>query len=541
MAMKLPKMGIQEMMKDGHKILEEAVYRNIQAVKELSQVTRTSLGPNGKNKMIINYLDKLFVTNDAATILREMEIIHPACKVLVLSSEQQQKEVGDSTNFVIVFGGELLQKADGLLRMGLTQSEISDGFNKACKKALEELQDIVVKKVEDLKNREELTQAIKSVIASKQYGYEDFLAPLVAEASLSVLPQNPKNFNVDNVRVVKILGGTLTDSKVVKGMVFGREPEGIVTRAEKAKIAVFSCPIDNAKTETKGTVLIKNSDELKAFSKDEEQRLEQSIKAIADTGVKVVVTGSAIGEMALHFLNRYNLLALKVLSKFDLRRLCKATNATALARLGAPIAEEIGTCDIVETIEIGSDRVTVFRQESEESAMSTIVVRGATQNMMDDIERAVDDGVNLVKSLGRDNRLLPGAGAVELELSRRIQTFGQKSPGLDQYAIKKFGEAFEVIPRTLCENAGLDATDVISQLYAGHQAGNVSIGVDVENEDKGVCDINVKQIYDSYISKYWAIKFANDAAMTILKVDQIIMSKVAGGPKPKDNPNWDED
>jgi T-complex protein 1 subunit theta len=195
----------------------------------------------------------------------------------------------------------------------------------------------------------------------------------------------------------------------------------------------------------------------------------------------------------------------------------------------------------VETVEIGGDRVTVFRQEEEESAMATLVVRGATQNMMDDIERAVDDGVNVIKVLLKDGRLLPGAGATEIELSRRIQAFGQKSPGLDQYAIKKFGEAFEVIPRTLCDNAGIDGGDVISQLYAAHQSGKMSMGVDVEQDEKGVCDVTEKQIFDAYQAKYWAIKFATDAAMTILKVDQIIMSKPAGGPKPRDNPNWDED
>jgi len=337
-----------------------------------------------------------------------------------------------------------------------------------------------------------------------------------------------------------------------------------VTHAEKAKVAIFSCPLDTPKTETKGTVLISNGEELKAFAKQEEERLETVFRDIANTGVKVVVTGSGIGEMALHFLNRYNLVAVKVLSKFDLRRLCKATGATALARLvrppllftlfhslltsfpsfspqGAPIPEEIGKCDVVETVEIGGDRVTVFRQEEEESAMATLVVRGATQNMMDDIERAVDDGVNVIKLLLKDGRLLPGAGATEIELSRRIQAFGQKSPGLDQYAIKKFGEAFEVIPRTLCDNAGIDSVDIISQLYAQHQNGKVSFGVDIEEEEKGVCDVVEKKIFDAHQAKYWAIKFATDAAMTILKVDQIIMSKPAGGPKPRDNPNWDED
>jgi hypothetical protein len=348
MTMKLPKVGVQDLMKDGHKVpfffffflflflilivffFERSLkkpstgtFRQSRSCHKLpglhldlmvffslpfsfsyccrgkllnffSSSFYVSFSLTGKNKMIVNHLDKLFVTNDAATMLKEMDIIHPACKVLVLGSDQQQKEVGDSTNFVIVFGGELLQKAEALLKMGLTQTEISDGFNKACKKALEELDckkkkqffllfffffllffsasfllfllptnlvpfsyyylALVVKKVEDISSREQLLMAVKSVIASKQvcfflsafiiffsfffflissffsfffaqYGYEEFLSPLVVDACLSVMPSNPRNFNVDNVRVVKIMGASLLDSRVIRGMVFGREPE----------------------------------------------------------------------------------------------------------------------------------------------------------------------------------------------------------------------------------------------------------------------------------------------------------------------------
>lgn len=189
-----------------------------------------------------------------------------------------------------------------------------------------------------------------------------------------------------------------------------------------------------------------------------------------------------MGELALHYLNRLDILVVKVLSKFDLRRLCRVTGATALARLGAPMPEEMGFCDIVETIEIGGDRVTVFRQEDETSRTATIVLRGATSNHLDDIERAIDDGVNIVKAITKDNRLVPGAGATEMELNKRLLVVGERTPGLNQHSIKKFAEALEVIPRTLAENAGLDATEVLSKLYAAHYKENdgVAIGVDVE-------------------------------------------------------------
>jgi len=535
MALRIPQsIGLSSMLKEGYQVsqgVDEAVERNIQAINELSQITRTSLGPNGKNKMVINHLEKLFVTSDAATIVRELEVIHPAAKIVVLASNQQESESGDATNFVVSFAGELLQKAEYLLKMGLKPSEINQGYDIAGKKALALMEEISNESVTDAFNKDQITRAVKTAIGSKQYGYEDLLAPLVAEASLEVMPENPANFNVDSVRVVKILGGSINDTKVVKGMVFGRQPEGSVTRATDAKVAVFSCPLDISQTETKGTVLIHNADEMLNFSKGEEAQIEKIFKEIADSGAKVVVTGSGIGDMALHFLNRMGLLVIKVLSKFDLRRLCRVIGATPLARLGKPMAEELGYCDVVETVEIGSDRCTVFRQDKESTKTSTIVIRGGTTNMLDDVERAIDDGVNTVKALVKDGRYLPGAGATEIELAKRLMEFGEKTPGLNQYAIKKFAEAFEVIPITLAENAGMDSTEVLSNLYSAHQKGEVSAGVDIESDKNGVIDATKAGIVDSLPIKYNALKLAIDAVITVLSVDQIIMSKPAGGPK----------
>ncbi|KAJ2959016.1 hypothetical protein NQZ79_g5419 [Umbelopsis isabellina] len=549
MALRIPKNTLPQLFKDGYKFqqgIEEAVIRNIEATHELSEVTRTSLGPNGRNKMIVNHLEKLFVTNDAATIIRELEVVHPAAKLLVMASQQQESEVGDATNFVLVFAGELLEKAAYLLRMGLHPSEVIQGYELARDKALAILEELTINKATSLTDANELKKAVKSAIASKQYGYEDLLSDYVIECALNVMPKNPKDFNVDNIRVVKIMGSSVYESKVVRGMVFGREPEGSIQNATKAKIAVFTCPLDISQTETKGTVLIHNAQEMLNFTKDEEAQVEKIFKELADAGVKVVVTGNGVGELALHYLNRYNIMAVKVLSKFDLRRLCRVIGATALARLGAPMAEEMGYCDIVETVEIGGDRVTVFRQEElDKSRTSTIVLRGATQNSLDDLERAIDDGVNVIKSLTKDNRLLAGAGASEMELNKRLQAVADKTPGLNQHAIKKFAEALEVIPRTLCENAGLDATEVLSRLYAAHfQEGDAGavIGVDVENENDGTLDAAKAEIFDSFYAKYWATKLATDTALTVLRVDQIIMSKPAGGPKPpKQQGNWDED
>jgi len=210
--------------------------------------------------------------------------------------------------------------------------------------------------------------------------------------------------------------------------------------------------------------------------------------------MNVLVAGSSIGELALHYLNRHGILVIKVLSKFDLRRLCRVVGASPLARLGAPTPDEMGACDVVETVEIGGDRVTVFRQDTDATRTATVVVRGATTNQMDDVERAIDDGVNVIKGVLKDSRLVAGAGATELELAKRVAEFGEKTPGLAQHAIKRFADALEVVPRTLAENAGLDATEVLSRLYAAHQGndeGVVGVDIEVSNSKNGQAEVGV--------------------------------------------------
>ncbi|RHY04379.1 hypothetical protein DYB36_000901 [Aphanomyces astaci] len=531
-----PAAGLSGLLKDGHKHFEgvdEAVAKNIEAVKQLADISRTSLGPNGMRKLVINHLDKIFVTSDTATIVQELEVVHPAAKMVVMAAKMQQTEFGDATNLVVSIAGELLMQAAGLLRMGLHASEIVTGYKKAYEKALEILNTLEVHAVRDVRNQAELEKIIRPVVGAKQYGYEDVLATLVAEAALTVFPNKPKaaKINVDNIRVTKIMGGNVFDSRVVKGMVVQRDTEGSVKKVDGAKVAVFGCGIEVSSTEAKSTVLIKTADELMNYNKGEEERLDEAIRAISESGATVVIAGGSISEMALHFLEKYHLLSIRIQSKWELRRLCRAVNATALVRLGAPTPEEMGFCDHVSVQEVGGKKITVFRQDQEDAKMATIILRASTDNVLNDLERAIDDGVNTVKAACKDGRFVAGGGATEIEVARQIEAFGNTIPGLDQYAIKKFAEALEIVPRMLAENAGQQGTEVISSLYAAHGAGKANAGVDVET---GVVEnMLAANVVDHLETKKAALRLGADVAITVLRVDQIIMAKAAGGPKPR--------
>jgi len=542
MALHVPKApGFASMMKDGARFfsgLEEAVIRNIGACKEFSETVQTCYGPNGMNKMVINHLDKLFVTNDCATIIRELEVEHPAAKMLILGSQMQENEIGDGTNYVIIIAGQLLKEAESLIRMGLTPTEVADGYERALDKALEILdsQEMCCKEIKDLKNITEVLEPLRSAVASKQYGNEDFLSDLIAKACVATMMDKSEkaSFNVDNVRVCKILGGSLYNSDIIQGMVFRRSVESNVTKKENCKVAIFTCPVDAIQTETKGTVLIKTAEELTNFSRGEETQLEEQIKAIADSGAGVVVSGGKIGDMALHFINKYGMMAVRLTSKWDVRRLARATGATALPRITAPTVEELGMADKVYIDELGDTEIVVFRVGGDESKLATIVVRGSTENYIDDIERAIDDGVNVYKGLCKDGRIVAGGGATEIELARQIAAWGETHPGLEQYSIGKFAQALEIIPRVLAENSGVKPKEIISKLYAAHSEGKRTMGFDIEGESGDIKECDKAKVLDLLISKKWALKYATNAACTVLRVDQIIMAKRAGGPKPRD-------
>ena len=277
--------------------------------------------------------------------------------------------------------------------------------------------------------------------------------------------------------------------------------------------------------------MLRNAEDLLTYTAGEEEHMETFVKGLAEAGVSVVIGSGSVSELSLHYFEKYKIFVLKLMSKWELRRLAKSVGATPVVKLGTPTPEELGFANEVRVTEISSTKCTIFRRDEDENKIATIVLRGSTNSMLDDAERAIDDGVNTVKSLVKDKRLLPGGGATEIHIASLVSSYGKSQPGLDQYAVEKFGQAFEVIPRTLAENAGLKAEEILAKLYA-ETSKSTEFGLDVS--DGQVKNVKEAFILDSMEVKTWAIKLAIDAVLTILRVDQIIMAKPAGGPKPRD-------
>lgn len=537
--------GVGNMLKKGHSSaagLDEAVMKNIEAAKQISQMVASSLGPNGMKKLVVNHLGKIIVSSDCATLVKELEVDHPAASMLSLAAQMQDQELGDATNLTVTFAGELLKLAEDLLVQGLHTSEVVAGYKTAAAFTLAKLPQLVCHTVADPRDEAQLTYAVKTVLQAKQLGYEDVLASLVARAALAVMPaEGPPAMKQESVRIIKLIGGNIHQSTVVHGMLLPRSVEGTITRVAKAKITVFGCALESEGTETQGTVLIRNAEDMLNYNKSEEKALEEVIAAVAATGTNVVVTGGTVSEMALHFLEKYKIMVIKSPSKWDIQRLCKTVGATALIRLGPATPEEMGACASVHVKEYGVKKVTVFEQAgSEDSLVASILLRSSVVSNINDLERACEDGLACVQHLCRNPNFVPGGGAAEMEVASCLRKLADETDSLDQYAIRKFGEAFEAVPRVLAENSGQDATTVVSNLYAAHAEGSAealkgpNVGVDIEGG--GVKDCAAAGIIDLLPTKESAIRLAVDSALTVLRVDQIIMSKKAGGGKTHGGP-----
>eukprot|EP00977_Amphora_coffeiformis_P022552 scaffold11046_cov183-Amphora_coffeaeformis.AAC.4 len=543
--------GLTGMLKEGSRHVQDesagnasVVLRNIDACLQLSRMVQSSMGPQGRCKLVVNHLEKILVTSDCAAILKQVQIEHPTANLLAMAVKKQEEERGDQTNFVLTFAGELLWQTALLIQKMTWQTapEILAGYQQALKLVTEEyLPAQVCETVTTPLDKPALLRVLTPVLQSKQYGSAEILAPLVADACLLLMQDNPSSLSIESIRTVGILGASVRQSTLLEGYVAKRGLETTVTSCQDCKIAVYATGLEASSTEAKGTVVMNNAAELQAYNRSEEDKMKDIIAGIAASGVKLVVSGGNISDMALHFLDKYNLACLRLGSKWELRRLCQAVGATALVRLGTPMPDEMGYATSVEQQELGDQTVTVLKVGAA-SKLATIVLRASTQTVLADLERATDDGVQAIAQICKDGRLVYGGGCVEMACSTALLRHADQVPGLAQYALQAFAKALQIVPRVLAENAGYKAATAVANLQAAHAAhssenGVCEAGIDIDKEDAGenstvgVASMKEKAVVDVMATKLSALTLAVDAATTILKIDQIIMSKPAGGPK----------
>eukprot|EP01029_Cantina_marsupialis_P028342 TRINITY_DN776027_c0_g1_i1.p1 TRINITY_DN776027_c0_g1~~TRINITY_DN776027_c0_g1_i1.p1 ORF type:complete len:543 (-),score=185.06 TRINITY_DN776027_c0_g1_i1:155-1747(-) len=523
--------GAQSVMKSGFKNfsgVEGNIIPNCETAANFANKFSTTLGPNGKKKLVVNHLDKTMITNDCNSIGSELEINHPVLNLIMMATKAQAEAHGDGTNFIMTLLKGSCRQFSIDIAKGLHPTELVDGLRMTLEEIERTMPSLVLPK-EALR----LKDAIRSAVDAKEHSFSDLICQWVSESVAIVMKKGSTNLAVDAVRIAKIPGGTVSDSKVVNGIVVGRPASSVIRKVEKGKVLVLSVGIEVSSAETQSAVVIKTDEELKNYAKSEESRMEEEIKAIADSGVKVIVAGGSISDMAQHFINKYGMMSVKTHSKFELRRICQAVGGTALVRVGPPTEEEKGYVDLCEVQGIGGSYVTVFSQDTDDSRIATIVLRGPTPSLLEAIERAIDDGVCTAKSWYKDPRVVSGGGAFELALCKHLSKFGQECPGLQQYAIKAFAKALEAVPRQLAESCGYNPAEVLSELYSHHAIGETTYGVDVDQLETRICDMDKKGVYDLYATKLCAIKLVVDVCITILSCDQIVMAKQAGGPKPR--------
>nr|XP_056719604.1 T-complex protein 1 subunit theta-like [Euleptes europaea] len=537
--------GFPQMLKEGMKCftgLQETLFSNLTACKALVRSLRTCYGPMGRNKLVVNHLGKSFHTSHAATILRELELENPVACLLRTAAETQEEETGDGTNYVVLLAGALLENAEKLLRSGLPVVHIRAGYEMACKEALRLLPGLICHVLKKPHDVDEVRWVLQTIVGSKIFGHQKFLSRLVAKACVLVLPHAGTPFNPEFIRICKVPGGDVANSRVVEGVVTCTEAEGIIKRVERARVAVYSCPFGPAGLEAKSTAIFQSAEQLKDFGGDEEKLMEHRVQTIAMASVNTIVVGGKVEDMALFYANKYRIMVVRLSSRMELQSLCRAVGATLLLSLVPPLPEAIGHCRRVYMSEIGSTSVVIFSQDGAACPVVTVVLRGATQEMLDCLEEAVHDGVSVYKVLGSDPRLLPGSGATEMALSVRLSTLGMYYPGSEQYGILEFSQALKTLPAILAENAGLPVNEVMAKMEVQHQLGTQNTGIKLVAEEAETISAIKEGLLDPLLVKHRAITLATQVTVMLLGVSEIMVAKKSGGPKPRgENPNWDKE
>ena len=516
----------------------EAQKANITAAKVIAESVKSSLGPKGMDKMLVDGFGDVTITNDGATILEEMEVQHPAAKMMVEVSKTQDDEVGDGTTTSVVVAGELLKNAEDLIDQNVHPTIIVDGYKAAANKALEILDQIAVKT--DPLDKAVLRKVAEVSLASKILAeYKETMADLAVNAILQVAEKTADGYKVDidDVKVEKKPGESLSDTVLIKGIVLDKEVvhPGMPKRIEDARIALVDVPLEVEKTEFEAKINIENPEQMKAFLDEEEKMLKTMVEKVAKTEANVLLCEKGIDDVSQHYLAKEGILAVRRVKQSDMEKLVKATGGRVVSNLDDLKASDLGHAQLVEERKIADDKM-VFVEGCKNPKAVTILVRGGSERLVDEAERSIHDALCVVRDVVRDPRVVGGGGAPEAEIARRLRDYAQKLSGKEQLAVLAFAEALEVLPMALAENAGLDPIDIMVQLRAAHEKGQLWAGVDVY--DGKVADLKEKGILEPHGVKMQVIKSAAEAACMILKIDDVIAAAKTredkGPPKGKD-------
>jgi len=510
---------------------KEAQRNNIAAAKLIAEIVKTSLGPRGMDKMLVDSLGDVTITNDGATMLKEIDVQHPAAKMLVEVSKTTDNEVGDGTTSAVVLAGALLEKAEELLDKNVHSTVIVDGYMKAAKKAVAALQEVAEKITPD--SREWLVKVARTSMQTKLVSKEaQDLAELVVDAVLAVAEKQDTKYVVDieNVKVEKKPGGSLGDTKLVQGIVLDKEVvhSGMPKRVDKAKIALVSAPFEIEKTEFDAKLNITDPSMMKKFLDEETKMLKGMVDKVTSIGATVVICQKGIDDIAQHYLAKANVLAVRRAKESDMTKLAKATGARVVNNFEDLSEKDLGYAATVEERKVEEDK-WVFVEGAKNPKAVTLLIRGGTQRIVDEAERSLHDAIMVTKDVIEKPAVVAGGGAAEAEAAYQVQKWAEKLSGREQLAAQKFAEALETIPVALAENAGMDPIDAQVEFRAKHAEGGKWFGIDA-HEGK-IKDMYLKQVFEPLAVKEQIIRSASEVASMILRIDDVIAAgKMKGGP-----------
>ena len=512
----------------------DAQRMNINAAKVVAETVRTTLGPKGMDKMLVDAAGAVTVTNDGVTILREMNIEHPSAKMIVEIAKTQEDEVGDGTTTAVVLAGELLKRAEILLEQEIHPTVIAKGYRMAAEKAQSILRNIASPVTE--KDAAVLSKIAMTAMTGKgAENNKDLLARLAIKAvqQVTIEEDGKSTVDIDDIKLEKKVGGSVEETELIKGIVLDKERvhSTMPRRVEKAKIALVDSALEVKSTEMDAKISITDPEKMQAFLDMEENMLREMVERVTSTGANVVCCQKGVDDLAQHFFAKKGVYVMRRIKKSDMEKLAKATGASIVTDLKNLTAKDLGAAGVVEQIRVGEEGMT-YVKECRNPRSVTLLVRGGTEHVIDEVKRALDDALGDIAAALNMRLVVAGAGAPEIELARNLRHYAEGLSGREQLAVKAFAEAMEVIPRTLAENAGLDPIDVITELKAAHDKGRKWAGINVFTGK--VMDSWKEGVIEPLKIKTQAVSSAAEVAVMILRIDDVILSQPeqqGGGPQ----------